>query len=50
MQKDPKRYKHSNNIIWSWSPRTKNASSLAEEIRKLTKINNIPKSMAKKVK
>ena len=50
-EKDPQRWEHANSIVWSWTPRTNNASSSREAGQsKLSKTIKIPKSVVEKAK
>ena len=48
--KDPQRWEHASSIVWSWTPKNKNASSIKAEKRKLYKTIKIPKSVVEKAK
>ena len=48
--KDPQRWEDASSIVWSWTPRTKNASSIEAEKSKLHKTIKIPKSVVDKAK
>ena len=48
--KDPERWEHASSIVWSWTPKKRNGTSIEAEKSKLKKTIKIPKSVVEKAK